>query len=94
MKFQANVESLTVLVGEGRYCRFVNGLYETEDAEEIKALQRAKGVRQINKKSAPSEGATKHVVKKKDTENVLPKKRASRVSKAGKSGSPRGKKRK
>ena len=50
MKFQANVESLTVLVGEGRYCRFVNGLIETHDADEIKSLHRAKAVRQINKK--------------------------------------------
>ena len=51
MKFQANVESLTVLVAEDRYCRFINGLYETNDVEEIKALQRAKGVRQIEKNS-------------------------------------------
>ncbi|MCD4656238.1 MAG: hypothetical protein K8S87_01720 [Planctomycetes bacterium] len=94
MKFQANVESLTVLVGEGRYCRFINGLYETDDAEEIKALQRAKGVQQINEKSAPSGNAAKNTVTKNDSENISPKKRASRVSKPGKSGSPRRKKKK
>ena len=51
MKFEADVKSLTVLVGEGKYCKFMNGVYETEDAAEIKALKLAKGVRAIGKTS-------------------------------------------
>jgi len=59
MRFQADVESLTVLVGKGKYCKFINGIYETEDKEEIAALRRAKGVREIKETETKSAGAKK-----------------------------------
>ncbi len=88
MKFQANVESLTVLVAEDRYCRFINGLYETDDADEIKALQRAKGVQQIENNSEPSQNTMKTVIAANNKDRTMPKKRQARVSKSGKSVKP------
>jgi len=85
MKFRANVESLTVLVADDRYCRFINGLYETDDTEEIKALQRAKGVQQIESKSEPSQNKLKTEIAANEKKKTQPKKRSPRVSKPGKS---------
>ena len=85
MKFQANVESLTVLVAEDRYCRFINGLYETDDADEIKALRRAKGIQQIENNSEPSQSTLKTEIAANDMKKTQQKKRSPRISKSGKS---------
>lgn len=67
MKFQSDVSSLTVLVGEGRYCKFINGVYETNDPDEMKALKMAKGVKEVKSEAKDSKQNTRKTGSKSST---------------------------
>ena len=91
MKFQADIESLTVLVAEGRYCRFIKGLCETNNAEEIAALRRAKSVKELKVDG----GTDSETVKKAEDAKGVPKKSGARSgARVGNYSRPRRKKRK
>ena len=64
MRFKSDVESLTVLVGEGKYCKFINGFFETEAPDEIAALLRAKGVKKIVEGNEKRDEVKKKAAKK------------------------------
>lgn len=80
MRFQSDVESLTVLVGQGKYCKFINGVYETEDTSEIAALQRAKGVREIKTPDKNAEVKT-NPTDAKPAKTIAGKPRKSQIKK-------------